>query len=106
MNGRGFSPTPPGGKLCRQKRPLMFESFMSLSIFRRPHTRLAFDGIFAAWRRDKRPPFDERGFGESDVRQFRGLAAEREIFAEREVRITFPHDDAAQVGMPAKADAH
>src|SRR5688572_32994373 len=44
--------------------------------------------------------------GEGDVRHVRGLARQREILAERKVRIAFPHQNAAQIRMPLKADAH
>jgi hypothetical protein len=54
----------------------------------------------------ERPALDGGSFGESNLGQIRWLAAEGEIFTEREVGITLPHEDAAQVWMSAKPDTH
>jgi hypothetical protein len=67
---------------------------------------LARDGIFAARNSDKRAAFKGGRVSECDFGQPGGFAGEGEIFPEREVRIAFPHEDAAEVGVVTEADAH
>ena len=52
------------------------------------------------------PPASGAGFGEGHFRQFARLAGQRKILAQRKIRIAFPHQNPAQIGMPAKANAH
>src|SRR5580765_5135710 len=73
---------------------------------RNPRTGLASDGVVTTRDRHERATFERRGFGESYVRDFTCLAGERKIFAQRKIRIAFPHQDAAQVGVTAKANTH
>ena len=99
------------GKFCLNRRRIyhlvLLLTGMSWNLlFGRPHPRLAFDGILAAGRGHKRPAFERRGFGESNFRHFRRFAAKREILPQRKIRIAFPHQNPAQIGMAAKPDAH
>lgn len=44
--------------------------------------------------------------GEADFGHVAGLAGEGEVFAQWEVRVTFPHEDAAEVRVTGEFDAH
>src|SRR5581483_8525407 len=74
--------------------------------FRDADARFARHGGVAAGDGDERSAFHRRRARERHARQLRRLAGQREILAQREMRITFPHEDAARVRMPAKMDPH
>src|SRR2546423_806640 len=61
--------------------------------------RFAVLRVAAGRRRDEGAAGERGGAGECDVGRVAVLTGEREILSQREERVAFPHEDAAQVGM-------
>src|SRR6266478_5347145 len=74
--------------------------------FGNAYPRLAGNRVLPAGNGDERAAFERRRLGESHFRQLGGPSCQREILAQREIGIAFPHQNAAQVRMAAKTDAH
>src|SRR5882672_9867332 len=74
--------------------------------FRNSHARLARDRVFAAGDRDEWPARHRRGFRKRNLRQLSWPPRQRKILSQRKMRVAVPHQNAAQVGMAAKTNAH
>src|SRR4051812_13473182 len=69
-------------------------------------TRFARERVLSAGNGNEWSSGQGRRLGEGNFRQVRRFSGQRKVFAQGKVRVAVPHEDAAQIRMPAKADAH